>query len=269
MNRLQRRQAERQATRKPGQPARTLRQPHAQNRLLLLKNPQRLPETALLDSRIKLHLYLLQLKQEHDVDGVRYFQHFLDNIRTMCLLQERPKYKDAADKAQQELEASPQDGPRRFPWLSALVNSFDREMEHTSATLLVECNDHAAACGQLACIAVILALPDYTAAALKQLLTGGTLQAAAEQAGACQAELKRNCLIMLHQLHNLLWAEVDFERPWTLTAARKHKQIYLHAIEQLKSVAGQAAGHVENFRRLFGVSLVNLNAFIKEAKEQS
>lgn len=265
MNRLQRRQAERQAARKPGAPARTLRQPHAQNRLLLLKNPQRLPETALLDSRIKLHLYLLQLKQEHDVDGVRYFQHFLDNIRTMCLLQERPKYKDAADKAQQELEASPQDGPRRFPWLSALVNSFDREMEHTSATLLVECNDHAAACGQLACIAVIIALPDYTAAALKQLLAGVTLKAAAEQAGAGQAELKKNCLIMLHQLHNLLWAEVDFARPWTLTAARRHKQIYLQAIDQLKSVAGQAAARVADFRRLFGVALVNLDAFIKTA----
>ena len=95
------------------------------------------------------------------------------------------------------------------------------------------------------------------------MLAGGTLKAAAEQAGAGQAELKKNCLIMLHQLHNLLWAEVDFARPWTLTAARRHKQIYLQAIDQLKSVAGQAAGRVADFRRLFGVSLVNLDAFIQ------
>ena len=58
MNRLQRRQAERQAARKPAAAARITHQPHAQNRLLLLKNPQRLPEKAILDSRIKLHLYL-------------------------------------------------------------------------------------------------------------------------------------------------------------------------------------------------------------------
>lgn len=263
MNRLQRRQAERQAARKPAAAARITHQPHAQNRLLLLKNPQRLPEKAILDSRIKLHLYLLLLKQAHDIDNVRYFQHFIDNIRILCLLQDRPKYKEAADKAQAELVTSPEDGIRRFPWLSALVNVYDREMEYASATLLVECNDHAAACGQLACIAVILDLPDYTAAALKQLLTGGTVKAAAEQTGTGQAALKENCLAMLHQLHNLLWAEVDFPRPWTLTAARRHKQTYLHAIDQLKSVAGQAAGRVAHFRRLFGVSLVNLDTFIQ------
>ncbi len=88
------------------------------------------------------------------------------------------------------------------------------------------------------------------------MLAGGTLKAAAEQAGAGQAELKKNCLI-------ILWAEVDFARPWTLTAARRHKQIYLQAIDQLKSVAGQAAARVADFRRLFGVSLVNLDAFIQ------
>ena len=48
-------------------------------------------------------------------------------------------------------------------------------------------------------------------------------------------------------------------------AARRHKQIYLQAIDQLKSVAGQAAARVADFRRLFGVALVNLDAFIKTA----
>lgn len=264
MNRLQRRQAEQAAKRKP-KPGKLLRQPHAQNRLLMLNDPQRLPASGILDSRIKLYLYLETLKQAHNPDDVRYFRHLVDNIRTMCLVQERPQYRDLAERAGQELNASAEDRHRRFRWLTALVNQYSREMDTTSGTLLVECNDHAAACGLLACIGNIIAQPEYTAEALKRLLNGDTVKQVAAEAGVSQTTLKKHCLDLLYQLHCIMWSEIDFPAAANLTEARTHKTEYLDMLDRLKSIARHASAQVAKFQRTFGVALINLQDLVQVA----
>lgn len=262
MNRTQRRLAERQAKHKT--PVRHARAPHAQNRLLLLKNPQRLSDETLLDCRLKLHEHLYFLKQRHDAYDVHYFLHFLMAVRIMGILQEHPQLVQTASDAMQEIGNS-ESGERRFTKLTALVGLFDDEIGHTSATLLVECNNHAAACGQLTHISAIIGQADHVPNALRRLLSGDTLKAVAQDSGQSQSSLKAACIDLLFHLHAISWGSLNHPIPQTLTEARRHKGAYQTVLDRLKETASDAAGRVARFADLFGCALIDLESIARKA----
>ena len=170
MNRQQRRQ-KKQAEPKKATTA-------ALDRLLLASSPERLSEDALLLSRLKLHSHLHTLQQQHEPACVRYMQHFLNHMRTMLLVQPRPPLDAWVVQAEAELAQSHTAVPRSFRWLKALVCRFDDDMAKTSAHLLLEANDHAAAVGVMGHILAIINAPDRAADAIGHLTKGQTLAAA-------------------------------------------------------------------------------------------
>ena len=109
---------------------------------------------------------------------MRYMQHFLNHMRTMLLVQPRPPLDAWVVQAEAELAQSHTAAPRSFRWLKALVCRFDDDMAKTSAHLLLEANDHAAAVGVMGHILAIINAPDRAADAIGHLTKGQTLAAA-------------------------------------------------------------------------------------------
>lgn len=260
MNRLQRRQAERKPVRRH-----IIRQPHAQNRLLLVNDPQRLSDKAVLDSGLKLHLYLQFLLESHAYRWVCYFNHFLDNIRTMALLQNRPQLHTLIDQAASELQHSHSDTQRAFTCLKALVCRYSADMAATSATLLVECNDHAAQAGIFAQIAVITALPAHALAAFGDLLQGQTVKNVAAARGISHGSVKTHAIDIATAFCGMIDNGIGFEPPSTITGIRHHKTTYRRIYDDLKTIAAQTTRKLANFQHLFGVALVDIGRYANKA----
>ena len=260
MNRQQRRQ-KKQAEPKKATTA-------ALDRLLLASSPERLSEDALLLSRLKLHSHLHTLQQQHEPACVRYMQHFLNHMRTMLLVQPRPPLDAWVVQAEAELAQSHTAAPRSFRWLKALVCRFDEDMGKTSAHLLLEANDHAAAVGVMGHILAIIHSPDRAADAIDRLLQGRTMAETAAEYGVGQQTIKAEVLELAHHLHRLSEPEGGNEAPATLTELRKHKQRLLDVLGNINNIARSAAGQIYDFHRLFGVSLIDIERLANLGKQK-
>lgn len=241
MNRQQRRQ-KKQAEPKKATTA-------ALDRLLLASSPERLSEDALLLSRLKLHSHLHTLQQQHEPACVRYMQHFLNHMRTMLLVQPRPPLDAWVVQAEAELAQSHTAAPRSFRWLKALVCRFDDDMAKTSAHLLLEANDHAAAVGVMGHILAIINAPDRAADAIGHLTKGQTLAATAAIFGTSP--------------------EGTATPPATLAELRKNKQQLNDVIGNINNIARSAAARILEFHRLFGVSLIDINSLLQLGDRQA
>lgn len=255
MNRQQRRQ-KKQAEPKKATTA-------ALDRLLLASSPERLSEDALLLSRLKLHSHLHTLQQQHEPACVRYMQHFLNHMRTMLLVQPRPPLNAWVVQAEAELAQSHTAAPRSFRWLKALVCRFDDDMAKTSAHLLLEANDHAAAVGVMGHILAIINAPDRAADAIGHLTKGQTLAATAAIFGTSPQTIRAEALEMAYHLHILANPEGTAAPPATLAELRKNKQQLNDVIGNINNIARGAAARVLEFHRLFGVSLIDINSLLQ------
>ena len=190
-------------------------------------------------------------------------QHFLNHMRTMLLVQPRPPLDAWVVQAEAELAQSHTAASRSFRWLKALVCRFDDDMAKTSAHLLLEANDHAAAVGVMGHILAIINAPDRAADAIGHLTKGQTLAATAAIFGTSPQTIRAEALEMAYHLHILANPEGTATPPATLAELRKNKQQLNDVISNINNIARSAAARILEFHRLFGVSLIDINSLLQ------
>ena len=190
-------------------------------------------------------------------------QHFLNHMRTMLLVQPRPPLDAWVVQAEAELAQSHTAASRSFRWLKALVCRFDDDMAKTSAHLLLEANDHAAAVGVMGHILAIINAPDRAADAIGHLTKGQTLAATAAIFGTSRQTIRAEALEMAYHLHILANPEGAATPPATLAELRKNKQQLNDVIGNINNIARSAAARILEFHRLFGVSLIDINSLLQ------
>lgn len=166
-------------------------------------------------------------------------------------------------KKQAEPKKATTAAPRSFRWLKALVCRFDDDMAKTSAHLLLEANDHAAAVGVMGHILAIINAPDRAADAIGHLTKGQTLAVTAAIFGTSPQTIRAEALEMAYHLHILANPEGAATPPATLAELRKNKQQLNDVIGNINNIARSAAARILEFHRLFGVSLIDINSLLQ------
>ena len=258
-------QAERAANRKPTA-RKPMRMPVQQNKLLLLKDPQRFTEQEKMDSQIKVHLYLALLLQEHDLHYVRYFSLLLVTIRAMCLIQNRPLRLELVEKAEQELATSQSRSVNRqshFVALTALANAYADDMESSSKTFMLECNDHAIAVATMDVIADMLALPSWTFPAFGELcaMVSNSVHKLAGKYEVSEYAMRNAIMTLAHALYVLYYCDYwgRVVEPKSIPQLRMQSAYFMAFMAEVKSTARHQTGKIREFSQLFGVALIDLN----------
>lgn len=228
---------------------------NAQNRLVLLRNTDRLSSEAQLDSHLKLHIMFYDLTQVHHDYAVLYMHHVIKHMRTSGKLQNRPQYQEWADQAEKELNESIK-GRRHFPNLKKLVLRLEEEIVGTSAHLQLVCNDHAAAVGILENAVGIIELPDEAEALLNALSDGLSLKTAAQQHNLPETQARAMLLDYAWYLSNLSAGKLPVCR--SVPEVKKHIRALLDIRNEVKEAAADAAASVRQFQHRFGVSLIDI-----------
>lgn len=254
---------------------RTVQQmPVKQNRLLLVKDPSRPTEQELINSQIKLYMYLSLLVSQHDLHCIRYFTLMLATVRAMNLIQPNPQRIAWADKAEQEMESSISCQQRRthFNALKALVADFAESLPHTSKTFISECDNHAIAVLSLHIIGDMLKLPDWVFNSFGKVCAGRkALKTIAAEYQVTEATLKDAILSMANSLYVLYYC-ADFghiEEPGTISALRRQSKIFMRFLNETKNTARAQVNKIIAFNKLFGVTLIDMDVIDRYARRQT
>lgn len=232
----------------------------AQNRLVMVKNADRLSEEAQLDSRLKLYIMLDDLVREHREYPLIYMQHVLKHMKLSGILQNKPIYAEWIEKAAKELEKSAE-GNRSFPWLTLLINKFDEEIGSTSAHMQVACNDHAGACGVLENIIGIINLPEPADDLITDILNGKSMKSAAAARGV--SENKARSLVLDYVWHISNLATGDLPPCKTIPDVKTHRELISAFRSNIKRAASDAAAAIYEFHHRFGVSLIDIDQLMR------
>lgn len=237
--------------------------PVMQNRLLLVKDPTKPTESELLNSQLKLYLYLSILIRQHDLHCIRYFTLMLATVRVMNLIQPNPRRMAWVETAEQELKSSATSLQRRthFKALTALTCDYAESLVYTSRTFIAECDNHAVAVMSMHIIGDMLAQPDWVFNAFGKVCAGKpALKTIAEEYGVSDYTLKRAVLDLANLLFTLYYC-AEFNQvtePGTITSLRQQGKTFMRYLAKTKETAREQVSKIMAFNRLFGTTLIDL-----------